>query len=115
MIFVWSGLGFIVPIAGVVVLLLSGFITTNLNLAQPWSTALGVVITGIASTLLWIFTHNVESEIDNVFIEKATGREIVVRRSAGSFFFIPTRYWVYLMPALAAFFGIVAMFDPPKH
>jgi hypothetical protein len=58
---------------------------------------------GLAALAVWALVHKIESQPGQVFIEKQTGREIMVKRSAGALFFIPTRYWPYIIVA----FGVL--------
>jgi hypothetical protein len=52
-----------------------------------------------AGSTYWL-AQRIENVPPRILIDKATGREIKVRKSAGSLFFIPVRYWPYLTLAL---------------
>ena len=56
-----------------------------------------VATSALAALSIWAIAHHIESEPGRVFIEQATGRQVVFKRSAGSLFFIPTRYWSYIV------------------
>jgi hypothetical protein len=115
MIIIWRGYGFLVPLAAIVAVMLGAIINVNLKLHQPAS---GVVAAGalcLAGVALWFFSQRIESEPGRVFIDKATGREITVGRNAGSFFFVPTRYWAYILPGLAVVANIVYTLNPTVH
>jgi hypothetical protein len=115
MIIIWRGYGFLVLVAGILAVLAGSILIGVTKLHQP---LIGVVYTatmGLAGLALWLFAHRIESAPGRVFIDKATGREIKVGRSAGSFFFIPTRYWAFLLPALAVAGDIAVTLNPPVH
>ena len=60
--------------------------------------ALTATVAGLSSAgVVWFASKKLEERPGRVFIDKATGQEIKVGASAGSFFFIPTRYWTYIL------------------
>jgi len=69
----------------------------------------GAIVSVIGAFGLWLIANRIEtSDPERVFIDKATGREVRIRRSAGSLFFIPTKYWAFIGGALGIFLAIEA-------
>lgn len=115
MIIIWRGYGILVLVAAFAAVMAGAIIVDTAKLHPP---IIGVVYTamiGLAGIAIWFFTQRIESEPAQLFIEKATGREIAVRRSAGSLFFIPTRYWAFILPGLAVVGDIYLTLNPPVH
>ena len=61
----------------------------------------------------FLFARKVEGGEGRAFIDEATGQRVVVRRTAGSLFFIPTRYWAYAGPVLGIAIAVLIMMTPP--
>jgi hypothetical protein len=70
----------------------------------------GGLISGLGAFLL---ARRIEGGEGRVLIDEATGQRIVIRPRAGSLFFIPTRYWAYVMPVLAIAVAARVMTTPP--
>jgi hypothetical protein len=115
MIIVWRGYGILVLLAGFVAFVLGGALVGALKIAQPMTGVVYTAMAGAAGVALWFFAQHMESQPGRVFIDKATGREVTMRRNAGSFFFVPTRYWAFILPALAVVADIVFTLNPPTH
>ena len=115
MLIIWRGWGFIVPLS----LLLGFFVGTGVgsllyhgadtSILDAIIFSLGGVIAG---AIIWIVAAKLEARPGRVFIDKATGREINVGASAGSCFFIPTRYWAYISVGLGAVAAIAHLLRP---
>ena len=76
--------------------------------------AVGVVIGGLLAGLgSFLLARQIEKGEGRVLIDEATQQRIVVRKHAGSLFFIPTRYWAYVAPVVGIAFAIVVMTTPP--
>lgn len=112
---VWSGKGYFVLIAGIVAFMLGSAIVDTAKLHLPLAGVIHVVTQGLAGITLWLLTRRIEDTPARVFIEKSTGREIRVKRSAGTFFFVRTRYWSYLLPALTALVALIVILNNPSH
>jgi hypothetical protein len=109
MIIVWRGWGIVVvPIAFVAFALAVAVVEQAHIGPGAISGLVFVAASGLGALGIWLIAHRIESEPGRVFIEKQTGREIVVRRSAGSLFFIPTRYWSFIVVGI----GVVAAIQP---
>ena len=92
---VWKGWGFLVAVivffTSLIAELISESFTNNENYYQEhgFPLSLALLVAGIISGLLgkWLNTRKAK-----VFIEKDTGKEIVIKNSH-SLFFIPMEYW----------------------
>ena len=115
MIIIWRGYGILVLAAGAAALFLGAVLVGVTKLQPPLVGVAYVALMGLAGVALWLFAQRIESEPARVLIDKATGREVRVGRSAGSFFFVPTRYWAFILPALAVVGDVVFTLNPPTH
>jgi hypothetical protein len=68
------------------------------------------LVAGLGS---FLFARQVEKGEGRAFIDEATQQRIVVRKHAGSLFFIPTRYWAYVAPVLGIALAVLMMTTPP--
>lgn len=110
---IWSGWGIVVPILAVV----AGFIGMAVGnaIGQPVGMYVGTAITALLTAGgLFLLTRTIEGKPGRVFIDEATGQRIEVKDSAGSLFFIPTRYWVYLAPLVIVGLGYLFATTPPS-
>lgn len=113
MIIVWKGWGIVVlPIAAVAVFLALSIVHA-LGASSPAVVGLvDVAVSGLAALAIWLLVNHIEGEPGRTFIDKATGHEFEVRNSAGSLFFIPTRYWAYIVVAAGVFAAVQATLHP---
>jgi hypothetical protein len=113
---VWRGWGIIVvPIflaaMVVAVVVVQGLgAKTPLLISSVW--AVCAVIAGFGT---WFFANRIESQPGRVLIDKASGREFTVKKSAGSLFFVPTKYWAFVGSAFVIFIGLCGAYVPPPH
>jgi hypothetical protein len=115
---IWSGWGICVPIFAFIALII-GIEVGDLLMAQfamaygPAQSA-GIVVGGglatIALVALTRWREHREGTETRTFIDERTGERFDVRPNGGSFFFIPIRFWGWIMLALTAFFSY-ALFD----
>jgi hypothetical protein len=107
---IWSGWGIVVILIGAVGLFVGVGAGGALEAWLPYGPAqsIGAIVGGmLAATGIYFFAQWRESSGEaRVFIDEATGQRIEVRPSAGSLFFIPTRFWTWIVLALSAFFAI---------
>jgi hypothetical protein len=94
---IWSGLGFL-PIAFLIVFGL-GFTADSNGPISDKAFAYTFVLTGLASSALGWWLRQRPAQI---VIDKATGKEIVLRKSH-SLFFIPMIYWGPIFLAMALY------------
>ncbi len=105
MFIIWRGWGIaVIPIAFVSLMLGGGIIAAAHLEHSPFAGLAMVGSAALGGLAIWALAHRIESEPGQVFIEKQTGREVEMKRSAGSLFFIPTRYWSFVVVG----FGVLA-------
>lgn len=109
---VWKGRGYIVALAAIVAVAIGALLIDATKLTPPWTGLVHTATQSLAGLAIWFLVRKFESEPGRVLISKKTGREFTVRRGAGSFFFIRTRHWAYILPALGAFVSIYAALTP---
>jgi hypothetical protein len=107
MIIIWRGWGFIVLLFGFAAAALASLIIERGGIrSAPMVSLIDVAAGALAALGIWGFTYKIDSQPGRVLIDKKTGREFTVRRSAGSLFFIKTRYWPYITLAIGALYAI---------
>jgi hypothetical protein len=105
---IWSGLGLIVPGISFVCFLMMQIAMTAIFDDSKYYTAHGwpkLLAFWIAAALIGLIGRHLATKESKVYIEKATGKEIVIQPNH-SFFFIPMLYWAPLLAIL----GIVFLF-----
>lgn len=115
MILIWSGWGILV----LVFFIIGGLIGIPLGSLFPQDGDIGVAVMMITGGLVaglgsFFLARKIESGEARAFIDEKTGQRIVVRKSAGSLFFIPTRYWAYVAPVLGIALGALMMMSPSE-
>jgi len=113
MILIWSGWGILV----LVFFIVGGLIGIPLGSLFPQEGDIGVAVMAITGGLVaglgsFFLARKIESGEARAFIDEQTGQRIVVRKSAGSLFFIPTRYWAYVAPVVGIVLGVLIMMSP---
>jgi hypothetical protein len=112
----WRGIGFIVPVFSVVAFFLAIVLSGTLGhygIPERWSGLLGFAITSsIAAGLIWYIAIRVGGRSKRILVDAATGREITIKGDGGSFMFIPTRFWAFIVLGIGLFFGY-AVNTPP--
>jgi len=114
MFIVWRGWGILVPLFLVVGIVVTGLVRSLFGAAPIGpAQALLPLLTGlVAGGAIWFAAKALEARPDRIFIDKATGREIKVGANAGSFFFIPTRYWAFIALGLGALLAVTQLVNP---
>ncbi|MEJ6790566.1 hypothetical protein BrevBR_13550 [Brevundimonas sp. BR2-1] len=111
---VWSGWGFLVAVFYVVGFVVGipvgGLVSADPNTATAVSFVFAGLLAGLGSFLL---ARQIEKGEGRAFIDEATQQRIVVRKHAGSLFFIPTRYWAYAAPLLGIGLAVLMLTTPP--
>lgn len=113
MILIWSGWGILV----LVFFIVGGLIGIPIAGLFPQEGDIGVAVMAITGGLVaglgsFFLARKIESGEARAFIDEQTGQRIVVRKSAGSLFFIPTRYWAYVAPVVGIALGALMMMSP---
>ncbi len=99
---IWSGFGFLVVVFAFACSLTMNVFTNALfgsgyYQTHAWPLALAIAIAG---ALTWLVGNALNRRQGRVMIEKATGREVLLRRNH-SLFFIRMHYWGPILIALA--------------
>src|SRR5262245_50006786 len=108
---IWSGWGIVVLLIGIVGVVVAGgasnTLMNQLGMGYGPAQSIGIIIGGVLSAVgIFLFARWREASGEGrVFIDETTGQRIEVRPSAGSLFFIPTRFWTWIVLALSAFFA----------
>lgn len=115
MIMVWSGWGIQVPLYVVLAFFLATLGLTPLHLTAGLETAASIGLAGaLSGGAIYLTAMKLESRPGRDFIDAQTNQRFTVKPSAGSFFFIPTRYWAFIVPLLAFLFAGFGMMNPSK-
>ena len=113
MIVIWRGWGFIVLLFGfAAAALAAGVVERGEIHSAPIVALIDVTASALAALGIWAFTYKIDRQPGRVLIDKKTGREFTVRRSAGSLFFIKTRYWPYIVVAVGVIFAAQRVLNP---
>lgn len=111
---IWSGWGFLVAVFYVVGFLIGMPVGSLVSADPATASAVSFVCAGLLAGLgSFLLARQIEKGEGRAFIDEATQQRIVVRKSAGSLFFIPTRYWAYAAPVLGIGLAVLMMATPP--
>jgi hypothetical protein len=105
---IWRGLGILVPIIVGVLTVCTSFLVNLIMKNEDyskwhyWPKALGVVIAAVA---VWFVGKYLNSRPGKVVVEKATGKEIVLRKRH-DLFYLKFEYWAFILLA----FGVIGYF-----
>lgn len=98
---VWSGWGILVAVFGAIGLFAGAFLGQVIPAAENVRMAAGMLIGGVlAGGMTLMFARFREKGPGRSYTDNQTGQRFEVRPNAGSLFFIPTRYWAYILPGL---------------
>ncbi len=113
MILVWSGKGWVVPLANFIAFFayamsLTPFQGKHLSVAQDFGVhaATCMVFGAMAVWAIRRLSLSAKKAKSRVLIDADTGQKVVLRKSAGRFFGIPTANWVLLSGVL---WGVIAI------
>ena len=103
MIIVWSRWGILVPLIVVVCLFGAAFCIAPFHLETKLASSL-LWIAGSAISALAIFflARSLEAKKPRVLLDQATNKRVALRANAGHFFFVPMRWWPYVIAAIGA-------------
>ena len=105
---VWQGFGFLVAVVSFAILVATQFATGVLTKDESYYGTHGwpkLLALWLAAAAVYALARYFDSRPGKVMIEKETGREVHLRRSH-SLFFVPMKYWPYVLVVL----GIVFFF-----
>jgi len=97
MILIWRGWGILVIPIFFLMLVLSVALGRALVLAGLpgyWPLVVSNVIASVvAGVAIWFIAKAISGKVVRRLVDPNTGKDVLFRRSAGSLFFIPMRYW----------------------
>jgi hypothetical protein len=105
---IWNGLGILVPIIGAIAFFIGALVAHAMGIRAPADASVYAVAEILAGGAIGYLAHHIESLPGEKYIEKSTGREFSVGHSAGSLFFVPTRHWAFIVPAI----GLILLVRP---
>ena len=114
MILIWRGWGILVPVIAIAAALLAMLLSMPLRgIGTDVATTVAFPIWGfVAAGGIWFAAKKIEGGEKRTLVDQATGRTFVVGRSAGSLFFIPTRYWAFIAIGLGILLAIISLTSP---
>ena len=103
MFIIWSGFGALVMLIGCSALVIGVGLSQSLSGNAPESVSLGLALSAVLATAANFMLSRwlARRYAPRVYIDKATGQEVLFRRR-DSLFFVPVRYWTYVF----AFFAV---------
>lgn len=103
---IWSGWGILVPLYVVLAFALCAVGVSAVGLPDPSGPAIGCALAGVLSgAAIFLTVRKLDGREGRALTDDKTGQRVVLKPSAGSFFFIPTRYWSYILAAAGLFLG----------
>lgn len=111
MLIIWRGWGILVIVIGFVAALLSIFLTDALGwagLAGDIGRRVAMGLSGAAGgAAIWFVAMGLEGRPSRTLVDPNTGQQVVFRKDAGSLFFIPTKYWAFVLAGLGLLVAVV--------
>ncbi len=109
---IWSGWGAAIVLGGAVLGGLVGSLVHTLTQSGiAWS--VGIFVGGlVAGGLIHWVAQLIESAPGRTLVDQASGQTLVWKKSAGSVFFIPTRYWAFIVPVAFLAVAVVLLVNP---
>lgn len=105
---IWKGLGIFVPVIVFVGVFLTHWIASTiwgnsiLDTHENTLVAIGMIV---AALLCFIVNKLLDKQPSKTYIDKETGEQVIFKKSH-SLFFIPFKYWAYILPII----GIILFF-----
>jgi hypothetical protein len=109
---VWRGYGILIILIAGAAFMVGALLIQLTGLKPPFAGAILTAMGGLAGVGIFLFAQRIESRPGRILVDKATGREVELKHDAGSLFFVPTRYWAYIVPAMFAIVWIATAIDP---
>jgi len=108
---IWSGMGKVVPFIGIVCMFLFVWLGMSMGGGGNGGAAGGAVVAGlVAGLLVHLVAKGAEKQAAAL---EAAGQPVPDQNQAGSFFFIPTRTWAFLLPVAGIILAFMTMNQPP--
>lgn len=95
---IWSGFGWVVPVFAIICLLLG-----NVALGDSWSSNTWAQAGALIVTAVFVFAFDkffLSKRADTSLMNKETGEDVIIRKN-DSMFFIPVRFWPFILVAIA--------------
>ena len=111
---IWSGLGFLVPALTfsslVFAELTTEIIFANENFYQEnaWPMAAGFLLAGL---VVQVAAKVIKDPEPRMMVVEKTGERVLSGSPRHTFFFIPMKYWAFILPALGGVIVVVAAFS----
>jgi hypothetical protein len=102
MFIIWRGWGIVVPLIVVVCFVAGAMVSRFVGLKPPATHLVSAIALIVAGGVIWLISHRIENRPALELIEKGTGRQLTMRSSAGSLFFVPTRCWAIFLTLTGA-------------
>lgn len=110
---IWSGWGVLVVVFALAGLFIGYPVAEMLPVDKVTQSAIGFALTGAIGGLgCFLFDRYMRSRPGRVFIDEQSGQRIKVGANAGSLFFIPVRFWAFILPVIGIGFAALAYSDP---
>ena len=96
---VWSGFGWVVAVLAIACLLIGNVILGDSWSGNTWAQAGAMLVTALLTFGFDRFF--LAKRADRTLMNKETGEDVVLRKN-DSLFFIPVRFWPFVLVAIAA-------------
>jgi hypothetical protein len=116
-IFFFTGWGRLVPLAALLSAVVSYVVVTPIaSQSENVRIAAIVALTGMLSGgSLYLLVKKLEPHPRRVLIDERTKKKVRVGPSAGSFMFIPTRVWMWVLPAVSTIISWAVLSQPAAN
>lgn len=115
-IIIWRGWGIlVVPLTAVSLLAGIGvdLAFRHFGLAEHIAIGLGMIAAAVTAGLsIWFSAKALSRGPQRRLVDEETGQRFVVKRSAGSLFFIPMRFWAFILAVPGLMLGLFMIFEP---
>ncbi len=96
---IWKGAGILVPLIAVVC-----FGAVAVLVSDSFDTNYGIVISQlVAGAVIWVAAGLLSRGETRTLVDPETNEPVVLKKTH-SFFFIPMKYWAFILPALSLLF-----------
>jgi hypothetical protein len=106
---IWKGLGILVLVIGFAIFVLTELIIESLTKNSAFYQLHGwpkLLALWLAAGCVWVWARYLNRRPGRVMIDKATGKEVVLR-AKHELFFIDIQYWPYILAVLGVLFLFV--------
>ena len=118
MILIWRGWGIIVVPIVFIAFFAAIFLSEALiplGLTERWSQMISLVVASVAAAAaIWFSAKAIAGRPTKRLVDPESGQQYLITRDAGSLFFIPTRFWAFIVIALGLLTGVILVRAPEK-